>query len=224
MGHLSKEALKRYAYEALKGLNINDSLVEDGPCHGCELGKITCLLFPLSSKCAQDHLEIVHSDLVSLMQSNSMQGNKYFAMFLDNFSKVAVVIYMKTKDQFKQAFLHYKAWAELQIEKPIKCLHSDCGGKYVNNDLKHILKEVGIEHRLTMPYSPQQDGRTKGFNCIVMEKGTSMLHLAGLSLGFWETAVNTAVHIYNRTPSCSSKWRTPLELWDGSISKNTGYC
>jgi len=214
---MSKEVLKRYAQEALKGLNINESPVEDGPCHGCELGKSTHLPFPTSSKCAQDHLEIVHSDLVSPMQSNSMQGNKYFTMFLDDFSKVAVVVYMKSKDQFKQAFQHYKAWAELQTGKPIKCLHSDRGGEYVNNDLKHILKEAGIEHKLTMPYSPQQNGRAECFNCTVMEKGTSMLHHAGLSLGFWKTAVNTAVHIYNRTPTRSNKWRTPLELWDGTV-------
>ncbi len=71
---------------------------------------------------------------------------------------------MKSKDQFKQAFLHYKAWAELQTGKPIKCLHLDRGGEYVNNNLKHILKEVGIEHKLTMPYSPQQNGRAKCFN------------------------------------------------------------
>ncbi len=217
MGHMSKEALKRYAHEAVKGLNITKSPVEDGPCHGCELGKSTHLPFPPPSKHAQDHLEIIHSNLVGPMQNNSMQGNKYFAMFLDDFSKVAVVVYMKSKDQFKQAFLHYKAWAELQIGKPIKCLHSDHGGKYVNNDLKHILKEVGIEHKLTMPYSPQQNGRAKHFNHTVMEKGTSMLHHAGLSLGFWETAVNTAVHIYNRTPSHSNKWKTPLELWDGTV-------
>jgi hypothetical protein len=29
--------------------------------------------------------------------------------------------------------------------------------------------------------------------------------------------VETAVHIYNRTPTCSNKWRTPLEYWDGTI-------
>ncbi len=47
MGHMSKEVLKRYAHEAIKGLNITESPVEDGPCHGCELGKSTCLPFLL---------------------------------------------------------------------------------------------------------------------------------------------------------------------------------
>jgi hypothetical protein len=33
-----------------------------------------------------------------------------------------------------------------------------------------------------------------------MEKASAMLHHAGMSQGFWETAVATACHLYNRTP------------------------
>src|SRR5882762_10090358 len=70
---------------------------------------------------------------------------------------------------------------------------------------------------LTMPHSPQQNGRAERFNRTIMEKGTSMLHHAGLSLGFWQVAVEAAVHIYNHTPSRSNNWRTPLERWDSTI-------
>jgi hypothetical protein len=124
---------------------------------------------------------------------------------------------MKSKDQFKQAFINYKAWAENQLSHIIKCLHSDRGGEYVNNDLKRILQEAGVEHKLTVPHSPQQNGRAECFNRTIMEKASAMLHHAGMSQGFWETAVATACHLYNRTPTHSNKWRTPLELWNGTI-------
>jgi hypothetical protein len=88
---------------------------------------------------------------------------------------------------------------------------------YVNNDLKRILQEAGVEHKLTVPHSPQQNGRAEHCNCTIMEKASAMLHHAGMSQGFWETAVATACHLYNRTPTCSNKWRTPLELWNGTI-------
>ena len=68
-----------------------------------------------------------------------------------------------------------------------------------------------------MPYSPQQNGRAEHFNRTIMEKALSMLHHAGLSYGFWETAFETAVHIYNCTPACSNKWKTPLSYWDGTV-------
>jgi hypothetical protein len=124
---------------------------------------------------------------------------------------------MKSKDQFKQAFINYKAWAENQLSHTIKCLHSDRGGEYVNNNLKRILQEAGVEHKLTVPHSPQQNGRAERFNRTIMEKASAMLHHAGMSQGFWETAVVTACHLYNRTPTRSNKWRTPLELWNGTI-------
>jgi len=51
-----------------------------------------------------------------------------------------------------------------------------------------------------------------------MDKAMSMLHDAGLSYGFWEHAVCTATHIYNRSPIRSLKWHTPHEIWnDGHI-------
>ena len=33
------------------------------------------------------------------------------------------------------------------------------------------------------------------------------MHSTGLSLGFWEFAIDTAVHTYNRTPQRSIQWR-----------------
>jgi hypothetical protein len=84
-------------------------------------------------------------------------------------------------------------------------------------DLKHILQEAGVEHKLTVLHSPQQNGRAERFNRTIMEKASAMLHHAGMSQGFWETAVVTACHLYNRTPTRSNKWRTPLELWNGTI-------
>jgi hypothetical protein len=68
-----------------------------------------------------------------------------------------------------------------------------------------------------VPHSPQQNGRAEHFNRTIMEKASAMLHHARMSQGFWETAVATACHLYNRTPTRSNKWRTPLELWNGTI-------
>src|SRR6266404_3373978 len=77
----------------------------------------------------------------------------YFATFLDDFSKSVVVIFLKAKSEFKHAFEIYKAWAEMQLDAQIKCLHSDHGGEYVNKDLHAILDASGIEHMLMMPHS-----------------------------------------------------------------------
>ena len=92
-----KEALKRYAQSFCQGLIIDNSPEETGICHGCELGKSHHLPFPPSNKHASQPLELVHSDLVGPLQSNSIQGNKYFATIIDDYTRVAVVVTIRVR-------------------------------------------------------------------------------------------------------------------------------
>jgi hypothetical protein len=64
-----------------------------------------------------------------------------------------------------------------------------------------------------MPGSPQLNGKAERFNCTIEDKAEAMLETAGLSKGFWELAWNAALHIYNRSPTSTLKWRTPYEIW-----------
>ena len=79
------------------------------------------------------------------------------------------------------------------------------------SQVQTILKQKGIEHHLTMPGSPQSNGKAEQFNRTIMDKAMAMQHTAGLSDGFWELAVNAVVHINNRSPTQTLKWHTPHE-------------
>ena len=223
MGHMSYSALRAHGPKALKGLNIDESTVAPTVCYGCELGKSTRQPFTGSAKKSSRRLEIVHSDLAGPMQSNSLQGSKYIATFIDDYSRHAVVYYLRSKDQFVTALKQFLSWAETQTSDKMRALHSDRGGEYIAGYIKDILVQRGIEHHLTMPNSPQQNGKAERFNRTIMDKAMSMLHNAGLSYGFWEHAVCTATHIYNRSPIRSLKWRTPHEIWSGGHTPDVSY-
>src|SRR5882762_1704295 len=166
-------------------------------CYGCEMGKSTCDSFSATvrPKKTTRTFEIVHSDLCGPMQSNSIQGSSYYASFIDDFSSHSLVYFLKQKSQFAQAFKLFLAWGETQSGQKLKALHSDRGGEYIGKDTQDILKQKGIEHHLMMPGSAQQNGKAKQFNCTIMDKALAMQHTAGLSYGFWEFAVESAVHI-----------------------------
>ena len=102
---------------------------------------------------------------------------------------------MKSKDQFQKVFKMYLAWAETQTLLKMHALHSDRGGKYMAAQVKDILVERGIEHHLTMPGSPQSNGKAEWFNRTIEDKATAMLQTAGLSKGFWEFAWSAALHM-----------------------------
>jgi transposase InsO family protein len=131
------------------------------------------------------------------MQTKSIQGSFYTATFIDNHSKHAVVYFIRSKDMFVKAFNIFLSWAETQTSLKMRALHSDRGGEYMAQCVQDILKQRGIEHHLTMPGSPQSNGKAERFNCTITDKAMAMLHMAGLSFSFWEYAMNAAVHIYN---------------------------
>ena len=123
------------------------------------------------------------------MQVQSIQGVQYIVTFIDDYSRHGVVYFVKSKDQCSAAFKKFLAWAENQTSERMLVLHSDHRGEYIARALQTLLTEKGIEHRLMMPGSPQQNGLAERWNRTLMDKVRAMIHSAGLSLGFWELAV-----------------------------------
>ena len=170
-------------------------------------------------------LQVIHSDLAGPMQTQSIQGSKYIATFIDNYSRHGVVYFLKSKDQCAAAFKKFLAWAKNQTSEQMLALHSDCGGEYLSRAIRTVLDQKGIEHKLTMPGMPQQNGLAEQWNRTILDKAHMLIHGAGLSLGFWEYAVDTAVHTYNRTPTRTIGWCMPHELWNvGHVLDVSYFC
>ena len=192
------------------------SATKPKPCPGCAMGKSHRQpLLPSSSR-ASAPLELVHADLVE-MPHLSIDGYKYCATFLDNYSSLGIMSYLKRKSDTIASWRVFKAWAENQLNSRIKAFRSDRGGEFMSEEFSRELRENGIEREASMPYTPQQNGRAERWQQTIVEKAEAMRHYAGLSEGFWKLAVETAVHIYNRQPIRRANWATPMELWNGKV-------
>ena len=213
-GHPSKEAIVRLP-KAVKGVDSVDP-PSDSACEGCAKGKMHRQPFPASHKRATEVLELIHTDVVGPL-GNAIGGWRYFVTYLDDHASLGLTYCLKAKSEQSRSFDMFKALAENQTGKKIKRVRSDRGGEYMAEDFEDHLKLLGIEHEKTMPGSPQQNGRAERWNQTLMEKAMCMLHFAGLSHGFWQLALDTAVHIYNRQPMRRLKWRCPITAWDGTV-------
>ena len=67
---------------------------------------------------------------------------------------------------------------------------------------------------ISVPHTPQQNGCAERFNWIILEKAKAMCQHACLPKVFWQDAVETALHIYNRQPMCHHEWKTSIELFN----------
>jgi hypothetical protein len=116
------------------------------------------------------------------------------------------VYLLKTKDEMLDYFTIYKAKVENQLERKIKHLRSDCGGKYFPILFDEFCAEHGIIHERTAPYSPKSNRK----NCTLTDLVNTMLDTAGLSKAWWGKALLTASHVLNRIPN-KNKETNPYE-------------
>lgn len=142
----------------------------------------------------------------------SLGGCKYFISFIDDFSKKVWVYFLRTKDE---AFFKFKEWKEAvesYTEKKIKCLRTDNGLEYCNNQFDELCRTSGIKRHRTCTYTPQQNGVSERMNRTIMDKVRSMLAETGLGHKFWAEATSTAVYLINRTPNST----LDQEVWSGN--------
>ncbi|UYV84088.1 hypothetical protein LAZ67_X001141 [Cordylochernes scorpioides] len=96
----------------------------------------------------------------------------------------------------------------LKVSK-IKC---DNGGEYVNEDIKSWCKAKGIIMDLTIPHSPQLNGKAERLNRTLMEKTRALLIDSGVEKYMWGEAVRVSAYLLNRSPTQELE-KTPAKLW-----------
>jgi transposase InsO family protein len=102
-----------------------------------------------------------------------------------------------------------------QHKTKVRRFHTDNGGEYMSLDMTQFFKEKGILHEMTAHYAHQQNGSAERLNHTLLEKVRAMQQHACTLDSYWEFVMSTAVHVYNRTPSCHLGWRSPSEIWNG---------
>ena len=107
------------------------------------------------------------------------------------------------------------SWAETFTGHSLTSVHLDCGGEFMAGELQQFFTSRGVIHQTSVPHTPQQNGRAERFNRTLLEKAEAIRHNACLPKSFWQDAVETALHIYNRQHMRRHEWRTPLELFKG---------
>ena len=155
----------------------------DTPCDGCEFGKSKRDAFPASDTRADNVLDLIHMDLVE-MPTLSIDGFKFSLTTIDDRSAFGLTWFLKRKSDALQAFKHYVAWAETQLSRRVKAIRSDRGGEFLSAEFDKYLAEHGIERDLSVPRTPQQNGRAERWQQTIQTKAEAMRHHAGLSQGF----------------------------------------
>jgi len=94
---------------------------------------------------------------------------------LDDFSKFNWVLFLKNKGNAFNKFEDWYMQTTNNLYKSIKYIKSDNVNEFLSNNFKNFCRTKGIIHLLTVPYTPQQNGRIERLNGILTICASSML-------------------------------------------------
>lgn len=210
MGHACETNLNRIK-SSVEGFDLPNGVLD--PCTICAQGKQTRASFKDIGNRAKEILQIIHTDVCGPMSTKSLGGSRYLLTFVDDFSRKVFVYPIKRKEEVFNTFLAFKKLIENQLGSTIKILRSDNGKEFCNDKFKIFMKNHGIVHQFTAPYTPEQNGVAERMNRTIIEKVRCMLYDANLKMQFWAEAAATAAFLINRTPCRDMKNTTPEEIW-----------
>jgi transposase InsO family protein len=97
-------------------------------------------------------------------------------------------------------FVLYEFLVENQINKRIKILRLDNGGKYKSNAFNLYCQKHGIKRQFTITNTPQQNGVSKKKNHTLIGVALFLLINSHLLKTFWGKTLSTANYLQNRSP------------------------
>ena len=103
-------------------------------CKFCVMEKQNRVQFKTATHKIEGIMDYVHSNVRTV----SRGGHMYFVIFIDDFSRKVWVHFMWHKSEMFAKFKLWKAEVENQTGKKVKCLRTDNGIEYTNDEFRNF--------------------------------------------------------------------------------------
>lgn len=187
-------------------------------CCACKHAKVKTCNYPRSDRVSKKPFELVHTDVCGPMPVKSLGGARFMQILVDDFSRASWVFFLKEKSQAASILMDWIEEVECKFDTRVRKIQSDRGGEYVNHTLETWLKRKGIVHRLTNPYSPQENAVAERKFRTLQEAIAALLFDSGLPQRFWAEAALYANYTFNRVYN-STVGNTPYFMLFGKKPK-----
>ncbi|KZV18236.1 hypothetical protein F511_28102 [Dorcoceras hygrometricum] len=160
LGHMSEKGMKMLMSN---GKLPDLKSVEHKMCESCIFGKQRKVSFSKGGrepKAAK--LELVHTDVWGPSPVPSLGGSRYYVTFIDDSSRKVWVYFLKNKSDVYETFKRWKAMVENETNLKVKCLRSDNGGEYEDEEFKKYVHKTGSRWRKPFLVHPNRMVWLKG--------------------------------------------------------------
>lgn len=183
-------------------------------CKHCQIGKQTKVSFKTKEYSTTRPLELIHTDLYGHMRTKGWNGERYFMLFIDDFTRITWACFLKEKSKEFEKFRTFRPMIENEMNLRLKCLRSDRGGEPHQMNLKNTVKNMVEKDKSLQARTPQQNGVVERKNRIVPEMARTLLNESKLTDRFWKD-VHTTIYILNKMQPRPNSSKTHYELRTG---------
>ncbi|KAK2973938.1 hypothetical protein RJ640_001406 [Escallonia rubra] len=171
-------------------------------CESCHFAKHhRSSLSPRVNKRVESAFELVHSDVWGSCPVLSKSGFIYFVTFVDDFSRMIGIYFMKNRSEVFAHFSAFCAEINTQFNVHVHILRSDNAKEYMSGSFQNYMNQHGILHQSSWTDTPAQNGVAERKNRHFLETGRALLFQMKVPKPFWADAISTACFLINRMPS-----------------------
>uniref|UniRef100_A0A2N9I9W7 Integrase catalytic domain-containing protein n=1 Tax=Fagus sylvatica TaxID=28930 RepID=A0A2N9I9W7_FAGSY len=185
------------------------SFTKKSLCVSCQCNKSHKQPFSISSMTSSQPFELIYSDVWGPSTITSINGYRFYVIFIDHFTKFTWFYPLKQKSDVESVFINLQNYIKNQFATTIKHLYTDNGGEFLK--LRPFLAKHGITSLTTPPHTPQHNGVSERRHRHLVETGLTLLHHSKLPLKYWSFAFEAACYLINRMPTPLLHGKTPFE-------------
>ena len=153
-----------------------------------------------------------HTNVQEPSNVTSLGRSNYYVPFIDDSTRKVWVYFLNNKFDEFDAFKKWKAMIKNETNLKVKCLKSDNGEEYLDNDFKRYCTKNGIKMTKTIIRKPQQNGVAERMSKTLNERARRIMIHSGLPKTFLADTVNTVAYLINRGPSIPLNCRILKEV------------
>lgn len=212
LAHLSEQGIKELMNMSTGIKPIQKTCL----CKGCALGRLKQVPHRGKVRKGTRPLEYMHADISGPFHIEGYSRERYWAVFIDDFTQYAWVFPVKHRYDFLNCFKSVLDTAE-RPERRCYNLHIDKAGENISTEVQAFCKDHGIALSATATEQHEQNGIAERLNGVILERLTEVL--AGLDeevvpSKYWPILLQSVMYLRNRSPS-SVIGKTPYEAWFG---------
>nr|BAG74297.1 polyprotein [Neopyropia yezoensis] len=213
--HLGYNNLQRAAkmVDGLPEKEVETESAAGAICRPCVEGKTVKAPFPASNS-KTDVMELIHVDITGPFKK-SPSGSRYLIVLYEDSTGMTLAVPIRAKSEAGRVMRGKIPEWERRSGKRLKRIRFDGAKEFTTAKLRQWYEEKGIDYEVTLPYSPQSNGKAERVNRTIKERVRAALSESGLDEELWAEAAVAAAYVMNRSP----KEGQDVTPWEGFTGK-----